>query len=100
MRRFATQRGEGKAGFLFWILVLAIGVMVGSKVIPVKISTMQLKDHMEELAMTQPRKAQHFFEREIANRARELDLEIPKDQIRVRKTDERVIMDFFFNVTV
>ena len=99
MRRFG-QSGEGKAGCLFWVFLLLIGGLIGYQVIPVKIASMQLEDHMKELAMTQPRSPQHLFEQRIAQRARELDLEIPKEQIRVKKYPERVIMDVEFAVPI
>ena len=98
MLRIGSQRGEGRAGCLFWVLLLLVGVMVGSKVIPIKIATMQLEDHMKDLARTAPRKPQRFFEKEIGNRARELDLQIPKDNIQVKKFENRVIMDVEFVV--
>lgn len=53
---------------------------------------MQLEDHMEELAMTQPRKSAPYFEREIHLKARQLGLEIPRKNIKVKKYPERVIM--------
>lgn len=98
MGRLTGEKGEGKAGCFFWLLVLLVAVMVGSQVIPVKIATMKLHDHMEELAMTQPRQTGPFFVREIAKKASELDLEIPKKQIKVRKTKERVVIDIEFVV--
>lgn len=98
MHRIGSQKGEGKAGCLFWLLVLAIAVLIGARMIPVKIATMQLEDYMEELAMTEARRSQSFFEREIAARALQLDLPIPKDQIRVKKLPNRVIMDVQFIV--
>ena len=99
MRNFG-ERGEGRAGCIFWILLGLIVAMIGSQVIPVKIATMQLEDHMKELAMTQPRRPQHWFENRIAERAEELRLEIPKEQIRVKKHPERVIMDVSFTVPI
>lgn len=98
MCRIGSQKGEGKAGSLFRVLLLLIGVLVGSKVIPVKIATMQLEDFMKEMALNSPRKPQSFFEKQIGNRARELELKIPKDQIQVKKHENRVIMDVQFTV--
>lgn len=98
MRRLASQKGAGKAGCLFWILVLLIAALVASRVVPVKIATMQLEDFMKDLPAHHPQQTQSFYEREIANRARELGLQIPKDRIRVRKQSERVIMDIQFTV--
>ncbi len=92
MRRFG-QRGEGRIGCIFWVLVMAVGVLLALRVVPVKIATSQLKDHMEELAQLKPRGDQNFFASEIYNRARELDLPIDKKRIKVDKGPNRVIMD-------
>lgn len=98
MRRFGLQRGEGRIGCLFWILVLMIVALIGSRVIPVKIATMQLEDHIDDLVIAHPRSPQSFFEKEIRTRAEQLDLKIPKNQIKVRRTDERIIIDIRFTV--
>ena len=95
MRRPANQ-GEGRAGCIFWLLLALLFGIVAFQTIPVKIATMQLEDFMKELAMTQARQPQHWFERRISERAVELGLEIPKDQIRVKKYPERVIMKVEF----
>ncbi len=98
MLRIGSQKGEGKIGCLFWILVLMIVALAASRFVPVKIATMQLEDYMKELPMHHPRQTQSYYEREIANRARELKLEIPKEKIQVKKYTERVIMDIKFTV--
>jgi len=99
MRRFGT-RGEGRAGCIFWILLGLITALIASEIIPIKIASMQLEDHMKDIAMTQPRRPQHWFEKRIAERAEELDIEIPKEQIRVKKRKERVVMDVNYTVPV
>lgn len=98
MRRLGSQRGEGKIGCIFWIFVLVVAILVGSKVIPIKIATMQLEDHMKELSLSQRNRPQAFFEKEIYNRSRQLELEIPKDQIKVTKPSNRIVMDVRFTV--
>jgi hypothetical protein len=96
MHRIGSQKGQGRVGCLFWILVLLILALVGSRVIPVKIATMQLKDHIDDLVIAHPRHPQSFFEKEIRTRAEQLNLKIPKDQIKVNRTDERIIIDIRF----
>ena len=93
-----SQRGEGKVGCAFWLLLLFIAALVGFRMIPVKIATMQLEDYVKELAMTETRRPQAFFEKKIAQRARELNLPVPKDKIKVQKTRRRVIVDIQFAV--
>ena len=100
MSRWREQAGEGKVGFIFWILVLGLLIMVGMQIIPVKIATAQLKDHMEEMAQLQPRADARHFRREILKRAQDLDLPVEKKQIEVDKRPNRIIMTVEMTVPV
>ncbi len=93
MRTIGSESGEGKAGCLFWVLLLVAGVVAGSKMIPPEIDKLKLRDHMQELALTQPNGTEQFFKKEIRNKARFLKMDIPKDQIQVKKYETRVIME-------
>lgn len=94
------QRGEGRIGCIFWMLVGLIFVLVAVKAVPIKIATMKLEDYMQDLAMSpRARTADNsFFEREIHNKAKALKLNIPRKQIRAKKYPERVVMDVEFTV--
>ena len=100
MRRIQRESGEGKAGCLFWVLLLLVGGLVAAKLVPVEMKKMKLRDHMQELASTQGHRPQAFYEKEIGNKARELGLTIPKDQIQVKKYENRIIMDVEFTVPI
>ncbi len=100
MRQRGIERGDSKIGCVFWSLIGIVCILIAIKVVPIKIATMKLKDHMTEMAMTQGRRDKDFFEREIFNKARSLNLEIPREQIRVKKYSERVVMDAEFTVPV
>lgn len=98
--RFTSQRGEGKIGCIFWLIGMLIFGMVLMKVVPTKMAVMQLEDHMLELAKTQPRKSQAFFEKSIIRRSEELRLDLTKKNVKVKKYKERVVMDVQFDVPV
>ncbi len=101
MRQRWTEKGEGKIGCIFWALLGLIFLLIAVKVVPIKIATMKLENHMLELAMSAARhRDRTFFEREISKKAKSLNLEIPKKQIRVKKYPERVVMDVKFTVPV
>jgi hypothetical protein len=94
------QRGEGKAGCVFWILLLVAGVVVGLKIIPIEIAKGQLKDHIAELAQFQPHRTADFYQTAIFGRAQELGLPIEKKAIKVNKGPERIIVDIDVRVPV
>ncbi len=100
MEATSRQRGESKIGCLIWLLLGLLFILVAVKVVPIKIATMKLQDHMEELATIQGKQGKDFFEREIYNKAKYLKLPIARKQIRVKKHPERVIIDVEFTYPV
>ncbi len=100
MGQTGGERGEGRSGCIFWLLVSLVFALISFEAVPIKMATMKLEDHMKDLAMTQPRRPKEFFEQEIFNKARFLDLEIPRKQIRVKKFTERVVMDVEFEAPI
>ncbi|NJL26380.1 MAG: hypothetical protein HC897_00195 [Thermoanaerobaculia bacterium] len=100
MRRRNTQSGEGRLGCIFWIVMLVIGGMVASRVVPPKIATAELKDHMEDLAATRPRGTNEDFRNSIYKRAQELKLPVQQKEISVQKDTQRAVMDVEFTIPV
>ena len=100
MRTVSSQRGDSKIGCLFWSLLGLLFLIIAFKVVPIKIATMKLEDHMLELATTHGKRGKDFFEREIYKKARYLELPVDRKQIRVKKYPERVVMDVEFTVPV
>lgn len=98
MSTMQSQRGEGKAGCVFWILILLVGGLVAWRWIPATIADMQLRDHMDELAKLYPRDDARSFERKILNRANELNIPLQDKHVVVKKTGQRVIMDVEYTV--
>ena len=50
MRRANSERGEGRLGTLFALVLLAVIIYLGFKVVPVMINSYTFKDFMEEEA--------------------------------------------------
>lgn len=94
------QKGEGKAGCIFWILLLGIGVFTAWQMVPPKIADMQLKDYVEELAQLEPRKSGEWFQTAIFNRAKDLDIPLEKKNIKVDKTLRRVQVEMSYTVKI
>ena len=92
MGSLRRQRGEGKAGCVFWILIFLVGGIFGWQMIPAKIADMQLKDHMDELAKLRPRADGKAFQNSILKRAEELDIPLKAEDVKVDKNLRRVRM--------
>ncbi len=98
MSMWRKQRGEGKAGCIFWTLVLLVGAMLAVKIIPVKIADMHLKDQMEDLARHHADKSPQFYENRIYDRSQELFIPLEKKNVKVEKTTRWVRMQVEYEV--
>ncbi len=97
-RRLLSERGESKAGCLIWTVVLAAGILISVRVIPIKIATIELKDKMEDAAQLMPRGTVKQYQTFIVQRAQELNLPVTKKEVKVKKYPNRVVMDVSFTV--
>ena len=100
MRSLRRQRGEGKAAVIFWILVFLVAGVIAKEWIPVKISDMQLKDHIDELAKLYPRGNDDFFTEQILARANDLDIPLDRKKIQVNKTQQRLRVKLEYTQTL
>ncbi len=78
-RRSAGRRGEGRIGCIFWLVVLAVGVIVAWEVVPIKLRSTQFYDFMEDQAAiaTYDENIEGMKKRILAKAA---DLKIPLDK--------------------
>jgi hypothetical protein len=91
MARRSGQRGEGKAGCIFWMAVLFITVLACWKLIPVKINNAELVDYITEVAQFQSQsKTQVQLADLIIARAMELNIPVTKENLTVVKTGDRI----------
>jgi hypothetical protein len=92
-RRRTAERGEGNLGCILWVLLLAVGLLIAWKTIPVKMSSAELYDYMDELArFSAAKESPEEIEKKILARAAELRIPLDKDHVTVERTGERVRM--------
>lgn len=92
MSSLRSQKGEGKAGCVFWVVLALIGGMIAFQWIPAKIADVQLRDHMDELAQLHPRADGKTFRDEILKRAKDLEIPLKGENVQVEKNLRRVRM--------
>ncbi len=101
MSRRAAERGEGKAGCIFWMLVLALAVLISWKMIPVKVNSAELTDYITDIAQFQSaQKAPPELQKMIITRAGELGFSIPKENVIVVKDGDRIRITVDYTVPV
>jgi hypothetical protein len=99
MLRKSAERGEGNLGCILWLVLLAIGVMVAWKAVPIKVKSAELYDYMDEIAKFEAgRRTQEEIEKALLNRANQLGLPLDKKGIHVDKQRDRIIIDVEYTV--
>lgn len=100
MRKKSRQAGEGLAGCLFWLAILGIIVLIGFKVVPVKMNSSQLYDFMVEQAKFSSNSSADLIKRRILGKAREFGLPVASKNVSVVKAGGRIRMRCRFTVPV
>ncbi len=98
--RRSTQRGDSKLGCVLWLLLLGVAVMVGWKMIPLKISAAELEDFMSEQAKFAAGASEETLKRRILDKAGELNLPVRPQDVTVSKANERIRMRVVFTIPV
>src|SRR5258708_7763153 len=84
MRRRTAERGEGNLGCIMWVLLAAIGALIAWKAIPVKVSSSELYDYLDEMArFSAGKEAPEEIKKKILAKANELRLPLDKDHCTV-----------------
>jgi len=98
MRNWRGQAGDSKIGCILWLLLLAAGVLVAWKAIPVKIATSELYDFMVEQAKWAGNTPADVIQKRIFSKGAELDLPLDVKQVTVEKPGDKVKMRAAFTV--
>ena len=98
MRRSSAQRGEGNLGCILWLVVFLVVAMIGWKAIPVKIQSAELYYYMVELAKFSAANSPEKLEKQILQRAKELDIPLDKDDVEVQRVGDRIRMKASYTV--
>lgn len=97
-----NERGEGRLGTLFGIVVLAMFIYMGVKVVPILISVYEFRDSIEEQARfaALPRHDDEEIRRAILRKARELELPVGAKDVRVERTSTRIDIKVKYTVPI
>ena len=100
MRRGSTERGAGNLGCIVWVIVLALGCLIAYKVIPVKVKTSELYDHMVEVSKYGARSEPEEIKKDILATAQRLELPLDKEHLRVERNGDRLLMEATYTVPI
>lgn len=101
MRRRIAERGEGNLGCIVWLLVLGLAVLIAWKAIPVKMASAELYDYMDEVARaTGVNTTAEEVSKAILQRAADLHLPLTKENLKVVRDGDRLMMRAEYTVPV
>ncbi len=98
MMRRQLRTGEGRLGCFLWLTALGLLILVCWKAVPIKIHGAELYDYMEEQAMFAGRVSPAQLEKRILKRAKELDLPVKPNDIKVERVGPRIRIKCTFTV--
>jgi hypothetical protein len=88
-----NQRGEGRLGLLIAIVVVAAGVFLGFKIIPVRIAAYELRDFVEEQCRYAAlHKDNAKVAKRIMDKADELEIPLERKALKLKRTTSEMII--------
>jgi hypothetical protein len=100
MKHDLAQRGEGRAGCIFWLAVLLITGLIGFKVVPVKYRNSQIYDFMYEQAKYAQQARPDRIRKDILRRARELKIPLDPKKLVVKRQGGRIFLQMEYDEVI
>jgi hypothetical protein len=96
------EAGEGRFGTLFALAVLALGIYLGAKFVPVMINAYAFRDYLEEQARfaALPHHDDEMVRNNILAKARELALPVGPKDVLVNRTSARIDIQAHYTIPV
>jgi hypothetical protein len=101
MKQYRGERGEGRLGTLFALVLVAVMIYLGFKVVPVMINSYAFKDFIEEEArFAAVRRDDEEIRARVLSKARELELPITGEMIITERTNARFDIAVRYSVPI
>ncbi|MEO8378392.1 MAG: hypothetical protein ABI779_01890 [Acidobacteriota bacterium] len=100
MSRNRSQRGEGRLGCLFGIVVLIAAGLAAYRLIPVKVKTADLRETVVSEGRSAGSHNDGRIHQNILRHATELELPVTAEQIKVRRANSYIYIDVDYTVPI
>lgn len=88
-----NQKGEGRVGLMITLIIVAVAVFLGVKVIPVRIAAYEFRDVMrEEARYGAVRNSDEVVAKRILQKAAELEIPLKKKNLKVKRTHSQMVI--------
>jgi hypothetical protein len=93
LERRNSQKGEGRVGLLVALIVVAVVVFLGVKIIPVRISAYEFRDTLrEEARYAAVRDDDKTVAKRIMKKADELEIPLKRSNLSLKRTTGEIII--------
>lgn len=93
-------RGEGRVGCVIWLAIVGLIAYGLFKIVPVKIANSSFEDFLTEQASFGSIKSVKQIEKEILDKAKDLEVPVTKDNLTITKTREKITIEAHYEVTI
>ena len=100
LRTVSGQRGEGNFGCIAWAIVFILVAFVAWKAVPVKVTSAQLHDFMDEQAKFAQNSTSDRIYKAVMNKAKELNITVDAKALRVDRTPDYIKMKIEYTIPV
>jgi hypothetical protein len=100
MERAKVGRRSTNLGCIVWLVLLGVVGYLMWKIVPVKIATSEFYDTMQEQAAFGSIKDPKFIEFEILRKAEQLRLPIKKENLKITKSRELIVVEAHYVITI
>ncbi|HYS53155.1 MAG TPA: hypothetical protein VER58_05250 [Thermoanaerobaculia bacterium] len=100
MRRSRREKGEGQLGCIVGLIVLALGVFIAWKMIPVKVKAAEVRQVVVDEAKSAGTHNDKVIMGNILAKAREDNLPITEDNVKIRRGNNEITVELNYVVPI
>ncbi len=100
MRLRRREKGEGQMGCIFGLVVLAIGVFIAWRMVPIKVKAAEMRQVVVDEAKSAGTHNDKVIMGNIMNKARENNLPVTEDNVKIRRANSEITVEVDYVVPV
>ena len=99
-RRKRSERGEGQMGCLFGLILMAIGIFIAWKLVPIKVRAAELRQEVLDQSKAGGMRSDDRIMAAILRKAEEDNLPVTADNVKIKRTNNTITVDVDYFVPV
>ena len=99
-RRKWSERGEGQMGCLFGLILMAIGIFIAWKLVPIKVRAAELRQEVLDQSKAGGMRSDDRIMAAILRKAEDDNLPVTADNVKIRRTNNTITVDVDYFVPV